>query len=193
MRLMTKMQLRMTGDGHEGCAPPPICARRSQSSLTADGRRETGVPGTRRLGALRIRRKDAHRHAGNAAELQWNHGPSAMDTGIIGMKKSTTAPLQWSHDLSAMDTCGQHRRALRSLRGFNGAMTFQPWIRWNRGWIHPTGRSFNGAMTFQPWIPQLRWNSSLRSSRFNGAMTFQPWIQRTLADGVRKLIASMEP
>ena len=34
---------------------------------------------------------------------------------------------QWGHDFSAMDTSGEMYRT-RISNGFNGAMTFQPWI-----------------------------------------------------------------
>ena len=37
--------------------------------------------------------------------------------------------LQWSHDLSAMDTSSAGGRPAPPGLGFNGAMTFQPWIR----------------------------------------------------------------
>ena len=37
--------------------------------------------------------------------------------------------LQWSHDLSAMDTSAKAVATATSSPSFNGAMTFQPWIR----------------------------------------------------------------
>ena len=40
--------------------------------------------------------------------------------------------LQWSHDLSAMDTILSSGPSSRPPRSFNGAMTFQPWIRFCR-------------------------------------------------------------
>ena len=39
--------------------------------------------------------------------------------------------------------------------------------------------AFNGAMTFQPWIRVARMDTSLLIIAFNGAMTFQPWIRGT--------------
>ena len=37
--------------------------------------------------------------------------------------------LQWSHDLSAMDTLSECGIRTSNISAFNGAMTFQPWIR----------------------------------------------------------------
>ena len=61
--------------------------------------------------------------------------------------------------------------------GFNGAMTFQPWIQWFQVNTRSTALSgFNGAMTFQPWIRAHRDGGGRGTLSFNGAMTFQPWI-----------------
>ena len=66
--------------------------------------------------------------------LQWSHDLSAMDTTNSGRQASirTLQLLQWSHDLSAMDTRFFRvvSRRLPKQSRFNGAMTFQPWIRW---------------------------------------------------------------
>ena len=118
--------------------------------------------------------------------------------------------LQWSHDLSAMDTVCAATGAHRNDR-FNGAMTFQPWIRRSRPRWQASRIRFNGAMTFQPWIQvgskqhllkfyQLQWSHDLSAmdttglpiqalqhqACFNGAMTFQPWIH----DVIRHRVAS---
>ena len=61
--------------------------------------------------------------------LQWSHDLSAMDTRYKVAQRLSQAMLQWSHDLSAMDTRLCRRFWRRRLCGFNGAMTFQPWIR----------------------------------------------------------------
>ena len=59
--------------------------------------------------------------------------------------------LQRSHDLSAMDT-GTSSMTRENRRGFKGAMTFQPWIRFNVNSHFLLWLRFKGAMTFQPWI-----------------------------------------
>ena len=62
--------------------------------------------------------------------LQWSHDLSAMDTvSLLAMSATTETVLQWSHDLSAMDTSSPFRSTERRTSRFNGAMTFQPWIR----------------------------------------------------------------
>ena len=108
--------------------------------------------------------------------LQWSHDLSAMDTRILPCMATIAIGLQWSHDLSAMDTRSHGEGACGKSCGFNGAMTFQPWI------LHIVGvslipPSFNGAMTFQPWIRPIWFAATaIDCTRFNGAMTFQPWI-----------------
>ena len=44
-------------------------------------------------------------------------------------KRRKPPPLQWSHDLSAMDTPPGGSTTRCQTNTFNGAMTFQPWIR----------------------------------------------------------------
>ena len=86
--------------------------------------------------------------------LQWSHDLSAMDTVQYRKQRAAHIRLQWSHDLSAMDTtpCADNRRGYP--RGFNGAMTSQPWIQLQeKSNDLPTVTCFNGAMTSQPWIP----------------------------------------
>ena len=125
--LEAETRLRIAGDG-DGCRPPlPLCPRRTRSpaSFLAAGQPNADVLDTGSLNALRIRRKDAHQDAGNAAGLQWNH------------------------DLSAMDTCLDKDSAAQLRYSFNGAMTFQPWIPVQ---LLAPSPCFNGAMTFQPWI-----------------------------------------
>ena len=68
---------------------------------------------------------------------------------------------------------------LAAMTAFNGATTFQPWIRRPKLSGFPAKLSaFNGATTFQPWI--RRHPAAIRtawSPAFNGATTFQPWIR----------------
>ena len=93
------------------------------------------------------------RHARLAVELQWGHDFSAMDTLDGAIIIGVLPVLQWGHDFSAMDTSvvsmskknansasmgprlfshGYGSKAALKANGytcFNGATTFQPWIR----------------------------------------------------------------
>ena len=70
-----------------------------------------------------------HRYAPKIpVPLQWSHDLSAMDTIANLSNQPFSMTLQWSHDLSAMDTVPFSRRTASTSAGFNGAMTFQPWI-----------------------------------------------------------------
>ena len=52
-----------------------------------------------------------------------------------------------------MDTWRERAERRARDRAFNGAMTFQPWIRGEEGEAGQGAKhTFNGAMTFQPWI-----------------------------------------
>ena len=64
-----------------------------------------------------------------SSTLQWSHDLSAMDTRPLPLL-AIRSVLQWSHDLSAMDTVMVCSKELHDP-SFNGAMTFQPWIRLN--------------------------------------------------------------
>ena len=56
------------------------------------------------------------------ATLQWSHGPSAMDTGAQNITYTVRWILQWSHGPSAMDTRPCHRSGASGSYSFNGAM-----------------------------------------------------------------------
>ena len=110
-------------------------------------------------------------------ELQWSHDLSAMDTAVIVSSASSTHSLQWSHDLSAMDTGFRFCLPGCVFGRFNGAMTSQPWIRWDLARVLSIRTRFNGAMTSQPWIlARQRQRQCHLTTCFNGAMTSQPWI-----------------
>ena len=51
-----------------------------------------------------------------------------------------------------MDTFDVRTGMLPHCDRFNGAMTFQPWIRARQQLANRDHPGFNGAMTFQPWI-----------------------------------------
>ena len=150
--------------------------------------------------------------------LQWSHGLSAMDTRSSRTYQTSESGLQWSHGLSAMDTPGH------SVTNYVLTLaSMEPWP-FSHGYDHkiPAGRrilkGFNGAMAFQPWIrltcpicpstsSPLQWSHGLSAmdtntvaglrvgfvSGFNGATAFQPWIPEALVSGNGQLFPSMEP
>ena len=88
--------------------------------------------------------------------LQWSHGPSAMDTFHSPFSLLSCQSLQWSHGPSAMDTASISLVAVAGGSAFNGAMALQPWILSRRQRRNARETAFNGAMALQPWIRVLR-------------------------------------
>ena len=166
----------------------------------------------------------------SAKVLQWSHNLSVVDTRLArapgvadrppsmepqpfsrgyfsqpGGASQVPVSLQWSHNLSVVDTSPSRAEHPKSPCPFNGATTFQSWIRQTRAFLCGRARAFNGATTFQSWIqvgardggdsmgpsmePQpfsrgydcqsLGWQHVRES--FNGATTFQSWIQHAVA------------
>ena len=61
--------------------------------------------------------------------FQWGHDFSAMDTTQMHTYRCYGCQaFQWGHDFSAMDTLELGGSSGSHGGGFNGAMTFQPWI-----------------------------------------------------------------
>ena len=90
------------------------------------------------------------------ANLQWSHGPSAMDTRRAHAPLPQVRLLQWSHGPSAMDTC----EVIDAIRA-RDFPSMEPWP-FSHGYIsavvsqESTYRTFNGAMALQPWIRAQR-------------------------------------
>ena len=113
--------------------------------------------------------------------LQWSHDLSAMDTAYRFIAASvhfnpSMEPRPFSHGYR-QDWKGSFPFCL----AFNGATTFQPWIRLRLATCCCRGQPFNGATTFQPWIRLRLATCCCRGQPFNGATTFQPWIRRGLS------------
>ena len=83
----------------------------------------------------------ASHQTSSRVSLQWSHDLSAMDTWIDDGSHTYTVMLQWSHDLSAMDTSPLASLRVGPPNCFNGAMTFQPWIRRCRRVARPGRRA----------------------------------------------------
>jgi len=80
--------------------------------------------------------------------LQWSHDFSAMDTFSRYVNTFYEYKLQWSHDFSAMDTWKNVIRGLVDDASFNGAMTFQPWIRYRGKKDDKSGKD----ASMEPWL-----------------------------------------
>ena len=121
---------------------------------------------------------------------------------VLVWNRSNLSKFQWGHDFSAMDRSQAGELALRKMRGFNGATTFQPWIHAGsitdlrmagcvsmgpRLFSHGYSMNVSGALrrikTFQ-WGHDFSAMDTAQSIEylfdpadgFNGATTFQPWI-----------------
>ena len=91
--------------------------------------------------------------------LQWSHDLSVMDTLEVEAQGLSLLPiLQWSHDLSVMDTTETPAGPAVEYRSFNGATTFQSWIRRLHLPNSVPSSTFNGATTFQSWIHARRYS-----------------------------------
>ena len=77
----------------------------------------------------------------------FSHGYLLNEMGLVYV-----VDLQWSHGPSAMDTRRSDSWSWRRLSAFNGAMALQPWIPGRRPCSGARYSTFNGAMALQPWI-----------------------------------------
>ena len=135
------------------------------------------------------------------SNLQWSHGPSAMDTSLMRALAMRWNDLQWSHGPSAMDTSlavriprphphpsmepwpfshGYRAKCRRSAISDHPSMEPWPFSHGYSAWSTPARvnlGSFNGAMALQPWIRSSRRRRWRCSGPFNGAMALQPWIR----------------
>ena len=70
----------------------------------------------------------------------------------IGSDGLASMYLQWSHDLSAMDTRHRERADGAAHTPSMEPRPFSHGYKTSDSWLLPTITSFNGATTFQPWI-----------------------------------------
>ena len=100
-------------------------------------------------------------------ELQWSHGPKAVETTRVEPGSSTRVVLQWSHGPKAVETFSRVP-SLSPRSGFNGATARRPWRRRHssRSWSpgpasmepRPEGRGDDYALMIEQQVRQLQWS-----------------------------------